>query len=185
MSKSVLRPAAFFLSAMLLTATVSSCILESNIPLSDSNNFHEAKFAGNWVPWDDEKGRPDDNQDVLEIKDTGKTYSCRNLKEEKGFQFILTKLDSFYFISARNQADEPWLIFRIEFAGDKFLVRGLNKKGQEAFGKISERRDNKNYVKISQAELQKWCLRNAGLFTAKCGTFKKQSTGGKPSVRKQ
>lgn len=155
-------------SALLLIC--SSCILLSDIPLSDANNCHEAKLEGTWVREEMTNGKKQTRTVV--IADSGKKYSIKCLEEKKNSNFILTKLESHYFISIEAD-DGNWLIFRILLKDRKFSMLGLDEKGIELYNEISEEKGEKRHIKISQRELQKWCVRNAGLFTTEIYSYNK------------
>ena len=157
------------ISALLLVCF--SCSLESNFPLSYLNNCHEARLEGTWIC----KNKDGEGQLYCVIRDKGAKYMALllplndNKEVEKSefetYTFILTKLDSYYFISVKNDNGEKgederpdWDIYRIQFKDNKFLVLGLEFE-------LSEESDEKTYRKISQRELQQWCVRNANLFT--------------------
>ncbi|MBQ4481251.1 MAG: hypothetical protein II943_11515, partial [Victivallales bacterium] len=104
-------------------------------------------------------------QSCVVISDSGSKYIVKieEKTETSTLPCILTKLDSYYFISVKpkGEADEEsdWCIYRIQFKDDKLLVLGLNEEGEKLSETIPER------VRKSQHELQQWCVRNANLFT--------------------
>ena len=156
------------LSALMLIC--SSCILLSNFPLSDSNNCHETKLEGTWLREEKTNGKKQTRTVV--ITDEGEKYRSKSAEEKNGCSFILTKLDSYYFISIEAD-DGNWLIFRIRLKDREFTMLGLNDQGLELYKEISEEKNKKRYMKISQRELQQWCVRNAELFTVELGCYTK------------
>lgn len=160
--------------AVLLICT--SCMLLSNFPLSDSNNFHEKMLEGTWVRKMEKNGKK--QTETVFITDDGSKYTCNFLEDKKVKHFILTKLESYYFISIKRQAekeDSSWMIFRLQFKDNKMLVLGLNEEGLKLAEKIQETRDKKIHMKISQSELQQWCVRNADLFTMEIYCYERKS----------
>ena len=77
-------------SALLLICFACS-YLESNFPLSYSNNCHEARLEGTWTL----------EQSCVVISDSGSKYIVKieEKTETSTLPCILTKLDSYYFIS--------------------------------------------------------------------------------------
>ena len=65
---------------------------------------------------------------------------------------------------------------------NKLLVLGLNKEGLRLYEKIHETRGKRIYIKISQSELQQWCVRNAKLFTYNVKCYEKKNDNRNDSV---
>ena len=166
-SKKSIRRFLVFGSFSALLLICFSC-LESNSPLSYSNNCHEARLEGTWIceMFGNNKQKPIETSTVV-IRDSGSKYIVEkrveneNKTETSTLPCILTKLDSYYFISVKETDEEHWYICRIQFKDDKLLVLDLNEEGK----KRAEEEDEQAYRKISQRELQQWCINNANLFT--------------------
>ncbi|MBQ4480522.1 MAG: hypothetical protein II943_07780 [Victivallales bacterium] len=168
-------------SALLLICFACS-YLESNFPLSYSNNCHEERLEGTWI----QKNKDGEVDFYAVIRDKGTKYQVLilpandNKEVEKSafetYTFILTKLDSYYFISVKDDQNKggderpDWLIFRIQFKDNKLLVLELNEEGE----KRAKEEDERAYRKISQRELQQWCVRNANLFTKEAFCFERE-----------
>ena len=155
-------------TAFSLLLSCISCTLASNFPLSDSNNCHEKKLEGTWIEKKQVDGKT--QTETIEIYDTGSRYNVKFIENNKVkvVPFILTKLESYYFISLpQNEDYSCWEIYRVQFDDNKLLILGLNKKGWKLAEKILKESDNKIYITISQRELQQWCVQNANLFSEK------------------
>lgn len=168
-----------FGSIFALLLICSACLLTSNFPLSNSNNFHEAKLEGTWLCEKEKDGKK--QTETIVISDSGPKYISKSLEDNKIMTFILTKLESYYFISVQTK-DRDWWIFRIQFEDNKLLVLGLNEKGLKLSEKITEQRNKKTYIKISQRELQQWCVKNAKLFTYKLYCYERGKNSHNTSV---
>ena len=111
-------------TAFSLLLSCISCTLASNFPLSDSNNCHEKKLEGTWIYKEEKKTQTE----TIEIYDTGSKYNVKFIEKngEKGIPFILTKLESYYFISFPTDEDlSSWWIYRVQFDDNKLLILGL------------------------------------------------------------
>ena len=171
-SKKSIRRFLVFGSFSALLLICFSCYLSSNFPLSYSNNCHEESLEGTWI----QKNEDGKVQGYVVIHDKGTKYEILVLPlndnkevDESKFEthtFILTKLDSYYFISVKDdwfqgEDESPvWHIYRIQFKDDKLLVLGLTEEGQ----KLADEKVEEAYRKTSQRELQQWCLNNVNLF---------------------
>ena len=146
-----------------LICTACSCLV-SNFPLSDSNNCPEKKLEGTWTVKTQEDGKTQTK--TIEIYDTGSRYNVKFIEnnKEEVTHFILTKLESYYFISCLNDYSR-WAILRVQVDDNKFLVFNLNAKGLELAKEIQKESDGTVY--ITQRELQQWCVQNANLFSEK------------------
>ena len=70
--------------------------------MSDANNFHEKKLEGIWVC--DEKDKEGKQiTETLEVSNLGSKCIAKSLNDKKIMTFILTKLDSSYFISMETK----------------------------------------------------------------------------------
>ena len=115
---------------------------------------------------------------TIEVYDTGSKYNIkfmRNNKERWVTHFILTKLESYYFISLYCPKEEnyKWEIYRVQFDDNQLLILNLNKEGLELAEEIQKRIDKKIYITISQRELQQWCVQNANLFNEEVFCFER------------
>ena len=90
-SKKSIRRFLVFGSFSALLLICFSCYLSSNFPLSYSNNCHEARLEGTWTL----------EQSCVVISDSGSKYIVKieEKTETSTLPCILTKLDSYYFIS--------------------------------------------------------------------------------------
>ena len=154
-------------TAFSLLLGCTSCI-RSNYPLSDSNNCHEKKLEGTWIMKKREDGKTQTY--TIEIYDTGSKYNIKFIENNKAAvtHFILTKLESYYFVSLFNKhkdGDSWWEIYRVQVDDNKLLVFTLNEKGSKLAKEIKRRSDGRVY--ITQRELQQWCVQNANLFSEK------------------
>ena len=112
-------------TAFSLLLGCTSCI-RSNYPLSDSNNCHEKKLEGTWIMKKQEDGKTQTK--TIEIYDTGSRYNVKFIENNKVkvVPFILTKLESYYFISLpQNEDYSCWEIYRVQFDDNQLLFFSL------------------------------------------------------------
>lgn len=142
-----------------------SCAVLSKNPLALKNEIHEDLLIGDWQ-------LTTKKEDIYTIRDIGDYYIAEHKKDKSFFKFALVKLGNKYFINMFPvKANENHLIWMIHVDQENLILYAPDKEGMADLEKMQQNKE----LKISTAQLRKWCADHINNFSKEVFRYKRIS----------